>query len=357
MNKNLSAWKTVNPKGMLPTGIIMASLVIVSLFFITKNDIPTSAELTYSDISTVNTVAGSVVPASCDSSDWRGSFCAGVSDMSHCHDPSKPKYSFCPTDNLSCEYFSSVIGTYAHSGSHVNGDCKTTCPGGLGTYDPYYDPEASACPNNLIVVFAKNCPLPWGGSIPSGASVNAYQASSASYCLSETRTCTDGTLDGSYTYSSCRRTSTGSSGGGCFVAGTKVTLADGTHKDIEDVLATDMLLSSNGPVAIEQRLRIAYEGDVYAFNGDGNYFVTPSHPFMTTEGWKSIDPVKTRKEMPGFQVAKLEVGDTLILEDGQTMTLTGMDSKYEKTTVYNFQLDGTHEYYADKFLVHNKVAL
>ena len=52
------------------------------------------------------------------------------------------------------------------------------------------------------------CSLPWGGTISSGSSVTAYQAASASCgttcaSVSETRTCSGGTLSGSYTSQSC----------------------------------------------------------------------------------------------------------------------------------------------------------
>ena len=53
---------------------------------------------------------------------------------------------------------------------------------------------------------AVSCTLPWGGSINSGASVTAYQYSSVtspSTCPSQTRTCSSGTLSGTYTNSSC----------------------------------------------------------------------------------------------------------------------------------------------------------
>ncbi len=51
-----------------------------------------------------------------------------------------------------------------------------------------------------------SCTLPWGGSISSGQNVTAYQASQVSCgqsCKSQTRTCTDGTLSGSYDKKSC----------------------------------------------------------------------------------------------------------------------------------------------------------
>ncbi|MGE3758606.1 MAG: LCCL domain-containing protein [Pseudobdellovibrionaceae bacterium] len=53
------------------------------------------------------------------------------------------------------------------------------------------------------------CNLPWGGSIASGASVTAYQSSSTvcvANCPSQTRTCTNGVLSGTYTHASCTLT-------------------------------------------------------------------------------------------------------------------------------------------------------
>jgi len=57
-----------------------------------------------------------------------------------------------------------------------------------------------------IQISFPSCSLPWGGTIDSGSSVTAYQDSSVpcgSTCSSETRTCSNGTLSGSYTNSSC----------------------------------------------------------------------------------------------------------------------------------------------------------
>jgi hypothetical protein len=45
--------------------------------------------------------------------------------------------------------------------------------------------------------------------------------------------------------------------------------------------------------------------------------VTDSHPFMTTEGWKSISPEATEKEMPGFEVSPLRIGDVLVTPQGK----------------------------------------
>lgn len=73
-----------------------------------------------------------------------------------------------------------------------------TCTNGTlsGTY------TATACNNASCA----SCGLPWGGSIAHGASVTAYASASVpcgSSCSSQTRTCSNGTLSGSYTASSC----------------------------------------------------------------------------------------------------------------------------------------------------------
>jgi Tfp pilus assembly protein PilV len=51
-----------------------------------------------------------------------------------------------------------------------------------------------------------DCTLPWGGTIVSGNSTTAYQSAAVPFgssCLSQTRTCSNGTLSGTYTNQSC----------------------------------------------------------------------------------------------------------------------------------------------------------
>jgi hypothetical protein len=143
----------------------------------------------------------------------------------------------------------------------------------------------------------------------------------------------------------------------CFIADTVVQMADGTNKNIQDVKIGDILkgektnnkvLGFHDPKLNDKKL--------YSFNG-GRYFVTAEHPFKTIDGWKSINPVLTAKENIGITVTELKVGDTLITETGKVLLKT-IDSKNDKadTQLYNFILDGDHTYYADGYLVHNKLA-
>ena len=131
-------------------------------------------------------------------------------------------------------------------------------------------------------------------------------------------------------------------------------MADGTKKNIENVTVYDSLMTSTGPQEVRKLYTIPYHGKLYAFNNSGNHFVTPTHPFMTTAGWKSLDPTGTRRESPGIIVSQLSIGDTLILRDNRTISLSSLDYIVSpSTTVYNFSVNGSHDFYADDYLVHN----
>jgi Chaperone of endosialidase len=138
----------------------------------------------------------------------------------------------------------------------------------------------------------------------------------------------------------------------CFVQDTKVTMADGTTKNIQDVLIWDVLKGSKGNNTVINLIRKNHKGLIYSFNG-GKHFVTDSHPFMTTDGWKSINPTETAKIDPGLEVTQLKIWDILITEKWKII-LESLDGKELPQKVYTFTVDGTHDYYADEYLVHNK---
>lgn len=139
---------------------------------------------------------------------------------------------------------------------------------------------------------------------------------------------------------------------GCFIEGTNVLLADGTIKKIEDIAIGEILKGSDQDNPVMIRYVIDYTGPIYAINGS-DYFVSATHPFMTTEGWKSFDPAGTRIESPTLDVSLLQKGDMLIKENGRQEILESYDYRIENRTVYNFGLNGSRDFYADGYLVHN----
>lgn len=149
----------------------------------------------------------------------------------------------------------------------------------------------------------------------------------------------------------------------CFIAGTKITMADGSEKAIENVQVGDVVSGMDGAENEVLKVHIVPVADreLYAFNG-GDFFVTHEHPFMTTDGWKSIKPEATLEWNPKFieqfgDIKPLQEGDILIKENGEKVTLETIESRDRyphDMPVYNFQLTGNQTYYADGYLVHNK---
>ena len=144
----------------------------------------------------------------------------------------------------------------------------------------------------------------------------------------------------------------------CFIAGTKVTMADGSEKNIEEVKIGEFVLGNNGEVSEVKGLHRPLLGEgrstkLYSFNG-GPYFVNSDHPFLTTEGWKAMDPIEAEKVHRMFKVTQLHVGDTLITKDGLVL-LEQIDEKEgdPSTQLYNLMLGGNHTYIADGYIVHN----
>lgn len=147
---------------------------------------------------------------------------------------------------------------------------------------------------------------------------------------------------------------TGSSGGGCFIAGSKITMEDGRQSYIEDIQVGEVLLDVNGNKnTVQNLIRLSYEGPLYGINGDKSFF-TPNHPFKTLDGWKSLAPEITKKEIPEIKVKQLQIGDVLIKENGFEILMSLEKEKDVKTTVFNFELNGTREYIVNEYSVHNK---
>lgn len=89
---------------------------------------------------------------------------------------------------------SSVVA-YANSSSPCASQLRTCNYGRLsGTY------TYQSCEQKRD--YYRSCQLPWGGTIPHGASAIAYN-SPYGQCFSQKRTCYDGSLAGSYQFSSC----------------------------------------------------------------------------------------------------------------------------------------------------------
>jgi len=141
--------------------------------------------------------------------------------------------------------------------------------------------------------------------------------------------------------------------GTCFVAGTPVTMADGSTKPIEDVTAGDLVLSydtQSGMLiqATVERVLVHLETPVL-LRINGGLTTTPEHRFLVNGAWTRAD--------------QLRIGDRLLRAqpsigtDGSPtihMQVTQLEELPGGVTTYNFEVAGYHDYFAGGVLVHNR---
>ncbi len=160
----------------------------------------------------------------------------------------------------------------------------------------------------------------------------------------------------------------------CFTAGTHVLMADGTEHPINGIRPGDQVIGRTGGVNRVASMHIVPLGPHALFGINQQLpFFTDEHPFLTPDGWRSLDRAATRQETPGLEVAELTAGDVLITAAAVSGETTGAPALtpavsfgslvlHEITRVegnpadyvYNLILDGDHSYVANNFIVHNK---
>ena len=154
------------------------------------------------------------------------------------------------------------------------------------------------------------------------------------------------------------------SGGGCFVAGTKIIMADHSVKKIEDVVAGETVIAYNEETGLfePRKVILSYPHhdtprvlEIELSNGV-KLGVTPGHPLMTTKGWKSMDPANSAWEHNTI-ATWLEIGDEIIGYHGNAIVLHITEiSIPEHYTTYNLEVEACHTYLADGIVVHNAKA-
>ena len=152
----------------------------------------------------------------------------------------------------------------------------------------------------------------------------------------------------------------GGRGGGadCFIAGTQVMMHDQSFKNIEDVQVGDRVYRFDGEsnTVLELKNNITTNGRKLVSINGGEYFFTEDHPLKTPDGWKSVNSEMSNDKYNIGDIDQLQIGDTIIGLEANYTVIKTIDTKEvpDNTPIYNFELDGDHEYFANGFLVHNK---
>lgn len=158
----------------------------------------------------------------------------------------------------------------------------------------------------------------------------------------------------------CEGTCVSCGGPSCFPAGTKVSLQNGSTKNIEDIKVGDKVISedTNGKQSISTVASLEQPVsdnlcEIKYTDGE-SLKVTKGHPLFTQNGWKAIDMNEASKEDPGVPVSTLKVGDFMKKITGSWAQISNVSCKNETVQTYNLTVDNNHSYFAGGFLAHNK---
>ena len=148
----------------------------------------------------------------------------------------------------------------------------------------------------------------------------------------------------------------------CFDAGSKILMANGTTKNIEDVVIGDKVVSLNTETGefITQKVKDTITNPkstdlVYVNLSNGTRLAMRAyHPLLTTEGWKSLRPELAETRMDVEEVQLLEIGDTLVgYKENAKVVSVDARPEVENYPTYNLSIDGYHNYIVDGIVAHN----
>ena len=205
-----------------------------------------------------------------------------------------------------------------------------------------------ACALGLVVLAESAAALPPCSYVDQTGCASeclVYQQSCVSWSVG---TCSSGTAP--YSFQCSGMTITGScncGSGGCFLAGTEISLADGSTKPIESIEAGDVVMAWDmksgelkpDPVRAVQDPR---EVDSYLILND-RLRVTASHPMLSDGEW--------------VKAGDLKVGDHLTAADGSVVTVATIEKVPGPVTVYNFEVNPYGTYVANGIVVHNRSSI
>lgn len=150
----------------------------------------------------------------------------------------------------------------------------------------------------------------------------------------------------------------------CFPAGTKITMSDGSSKDIEKVEVGDEVLSFNEETK-QQEIKIVTKcnspihNDLvkYTFNSGESLICTFDHPLYVNDlSLASFIPEWTtaRYEL-NETISKIKQGDSVYSSNGDILTIVDIEAlRPDSTQTYIITVEDNHNFYANNILVHNK---
>jgi len=152
----------------------------------------------------------------------------------------------------------------------------------------------------------------------------------------------------------------------CFVAGTPITMGDGTTKDIELIEIGDEVMNYNFKDEKIQTGKVTtidmpVHADIIeiSFNSKTTKN-TFDHPYWVVgKGWSSYKPEWTEKRYE-IETKQLEIGDKcleLFENSLREIEITNLEEVINPVQTYSLEITTNHNYFANDVLVHNKFCL
>ena len=149
----------------------------------------------------------------------------------------------------------------------------------------------------------------------------------------------------------------------CFVAGTPITMGDGTIKGIELVEVGEEIMNydfDNEEIKVGKVLSIETptHADIVEISfGDKKTKNTFDHPYWVVgKGWSSYKPQWTEKRYD-IETKQLEIADKCLeLHNGKLVEIeiTDLQEDINPVQTYSLEIETHHNYFANDVLVHNK---
>lgn len=150
----------------------------------------------------------------------------------------------------------------------------------------------------------------------------------------------------------------------CFQIGTKVTMADGSFKNIENVRIGDLVLSYNENTGKLERRRVInthnpIHNDLirYTFSNGNSLICTYDHPLYTSD----LNLVSFKSNLTNSRydlhrkVNDIQIGNSFLTKDGEPIQLKTIEILPKNLNqTYMITVDRNHNFFANGILSHNK---
>lgn len=151
----------------------------------------------------------------------------------------------------------------------------------------------------------------------------------------------------------------------CCVSGDSlIYMADGTQKEIKDIVVGDLVMSYNTetkkmePTTVENLIRVRRKDIVYVTFTDGTQIkITPDHPMFSERGWIAYSTEQGKVAYSEVEIEEkgTQIGDKILslslLFNKEIASLEYVVG--EEIDVYSFSVKDNHNYFAQSVLIHN----